>query len=53
MRVTLGGDAQDDAEVDAGGARVLADVSDAERTIEVTVDVDGSAHWTLAVEEAR
>ena len=27
--------------------------SDGERTIEVDVDVDGSAHWTLAVEVPR
>jgi hypothetical protein len=40
-------------EVDAGEAIVLADVSDGERTIQVEVDVDGSAHWALAVEVPR
>ena len=29
------------------------DVSDAERTVQVSLDVDGSVHWTLAVEVAR
>jgi len=42
-----------EAEVDAGEWIVLADPSDGERTIEVDVDVDGSAHWTLAVEVPR
>ena len=46
----LGGDAEGDAEVDAGDTLVLADVSDADRTIEVSLDVDGSVHWSLAVQ---
>jgi len=53
VRVTLGGDAEDDTKVDAGETLILADASDGERTIEVAVDVDGSVHWTLAVEVAR
>ena len=51
--VELDGDAEGEAEVDAGGTLVLADVSDGDRTIEVSLDVDGSVHWTLAVEVAR
>jgi serine/threonine-protein kinase len=39
-------------EVDAGDAAVLADPSEHERTVRVDVDVEGSAHWTLAVEAA-
>ena len=39
--VELGGDAEGDAEVYAGDTLVLADVSDGDRTIEVSLDVDG------------
>ena len=51
--VQLGGDAEGEAEVNAGDTLVLADVSDADRTIEVSLDADGSVHWTLAVQVAR
>ena len=51
--VRLDGDADGEARVDAGDTLVLADVSDAERTVQVSLDVDGSVHWTLAVEVAR
>jgi serine/threonine-protein kinase len=51
--VQLGGDAEGEAEVNAGDTLVLADVSGNERTIEVSLDVDGSVHWTLAVQVAR
>ena len=47
------GDSEGKTEVDAGDSIVLADASDEERTIAVAVDVDGSAHWTLAVEVPR
>ena len=42
-----------EARVDAGDTLVLADASDAERRIQVSLDVDGSVHWTLAVQVAR
>jgi hypothetical protein len=32
---------------------VLADVASQARTIEVGLDVHGSAHWALGVEEPR
>ena len=51
--VQLGDDAEGDAEVKAGDTLVLADVSDADRTIEVSLDAEGSVHWTLAVQVAR
>jgi len=51
--VRLEGGAQGDARVDAGDSLVLADASEAERTIQVRLDVDGSVHWTLAVEVPR
>jgi eukaryotic-like serine/threonine-protein kinase len=53
VRVRVAGDSSGEAEVAAGEWIVLADPSDGERTIEVEVDVDGSAHWTLAVEVPR
>lgn len=51
--VRLSGDGEGETDVDAGDTVVLADVSDGERTVQVSVDVDGSAHWTLAVELPR
>ncbi len=51
--VRLEGGAEGEARVDAGDSLVLADASDAERTIRVGLDVDGSVHWTLSVEVAR
>lgn len=52
-RVALDGDVEAETEVDAGETIVLADPSDGERTIEVKIDVDGSVHWTVAVEVYR
>jgi serine/threonine-protein kinase len=51
--VELSGDAEGEGRVDAGDSLVLAEPSSADRTIRVAVDVDGSAHWTLAVEAAK
>jgi serine/threonine-protein kinase len=53
VRVRVAGDSSGEAEVDAGEWIVLADPSGGARTIEVEVDVHGSAHWTLAVEVPR
>jgi serine/threonine-protein kinase len=53
VAVRLSGDSEGETDVDAGETLVLADASDGERTIHVAVDVDGSAHWTLAVEVPR
>jgi eukaryotic-like serine/threonine-protein kinase len=53
VRVELSGDVEGDAEVGAGETLVLSDASDGDRTIGVQVDVDGSVHWTVAVEVAR
>jgi serine/threonine-protein kinase len=53
VKVELSGDTEGSTEIDAGEVIVLADASDEDRTIGVSVDVDGSAHWTLAVEVAR
>jgi len=53
VAVELSGDTQGSTEIDAGQSIVLADTSDGDRTIGVTVDVHGSAHWTLAVEVPR
>jgi len=53
VTVRVGGDSSGEAEVDAGEWIVLADPSGDERTIEVDVDVDGSAHWTLSIEVPR
>ena len=52
-RVALDGDVEGETEVDAGESIVLAEPSGEERTIEVQVDVDGSVHWTVAVEVSR
>jgi hypothetical protein len=49
-KVELSGDAEGEAEIGAGETLVLADASDGDRTIGVSVDVDGSVHWTLAAE---
>ncbi len=51
--VELTGDVEGVSRVDAGGTLVLADAASQERTIQVTLDVHGSAHWALAVEEPR
>jgi len=53
VKVRVSGDSSGEAEVDAGEWIVLADPSGDERTIEVEIDVDGSAHWTIAVEVPR
>ncbi len=53
VAVELSGDAEGSTEVDAGESVVLADASDTGRTITVAIDVHGSAHWTLEVEEPR
>lgn len=53
VAVRLSGDGEGETDVDAGDTVVLADASDGERTIQASVDVDGSAHWTLAVELPR
>jgi serine/threonine-protein kinase len=51
--VELSGDVEGSSRVDAGGTVVLADVASDARTLEVDLDVHGSAHWALAVEEPR
>jgi serine/threonine-protein kinase len=53
VEVRVSGDSSGEADVDAGEWIVLADPSSEERTIEVELDVDGSAHWTLSVEVPR
>jgi len=53
VRVQVSGDSEAETEIDAGDSIVLADPSEAARSITVGVDVDGSAHWTLAVEVPR
>jgi beta-lactam-binding protein with PASTA domain len=53
VKIELSGDAEGEAEVGAGETLVLADASDGDRTIGVSVDVHGSVHWTLAVEVQR
>jgi eukaryotic-like serine/threonine-protein kinase len=53
VNVELSGDTDGSTEIDAGEVIVLADASEGDRTIGVSVDVDGPAHWTLAVEVAR
>jgi serine/threonine-protein kinase len=42
-----------ESQVTAGETLVLADVASQARTIEVALDVHGSVHWALAVEEPR
>ena len=51
--VELSGDGEGDVEMDAGETVVLGDMADAERTIGVAIDVDGSVHWALTVEVPR
>ncbi len=51
--VRLSGNGEGETEIHAGETIVLADASEGERTIEVDIDVDGSAHWALAVEVPR
>jgi serine/threonine-protein kinase len=51
--VRLGGDVEGESRVNAGETLVLADVAGNARTIEVALDVHGSVHWALAVEEPR
>ena len=51
--VELSGDGDGDVEMDAGETVVLSDMADAERTIGVEIDVDGSVHWALTVEVPR
>jgi serine/threonine-protein kinase len=53
LDVALGGDVEGVSRVDAGESLVLADAASKERTIEATLDVHGSVHWALAVEEPR
>jgi serine/threonine-protein kinase len=53
VKIELGGDNKGDAEVSAGETLVLADASGEEREVEAELDVDGSVHWTLAVEVPR
>jgi serine/threonine-protein kinase len=53
VKVELSGDAKGKAKVHAGDALILAEPTAGERTIEVEVDVDGSAHWALSVEVAK
>jgi eukaryotic-like serine/threonine-protein kinase len=53
VAVELSGDSRGSTEIDAGESIVLADASDADRSIAVAVDVHGSAHWTLSVEVPR
>jgi serine/threonine-protein kinase len=47
------GDAQGTAEVDAGDALVLVEPSGADRTVDVTLTVDGDASWSVVVEAPR
>ena len=51
--VHLSEDSEDETQVRAGESLVLADVGSQERTIQVGLDVHGSVHWALAVEEPR
>ena len=51
--VRLSGDVEGESRVDAGETLVLADVAGQARTIEVALDVHGSVHWALSVEEPR
>ena len=51
--VRLSGDTEGDSQVSAGETLVLADVAAKVRTVDVALDVHGSAHWALAVEEPR
>ena len=51
--VSLAGDAHGEGRVEAGETLVLADTAAQARSIEVSLDVHGSVHWVLAVEEPR
>ena len=51
--VRLSGDVEGESRLDAGETLVLADVAGQARTIEVALDVHGSVHWALTVEEPR
>jgi serine/threonine-protein kinase len=53
VEVHMSEDSEDATQVQAGESLVLADAASQERTIEVGLDVHGSAHWALAVEEPR
>ena len=53
VAVRLSEDRAGETQVRAGETLVLADVAAKERTIDVGIDVHGSAHWALAVEEPR
>ncbi len=51
--VGLSGDVADVSRVDAGESVVLTGAAGGPRTIQVALDVHGSVHWALAVEEPR
>ena len=51
--VHMSEDSEGETQVKAGETLVLADVASQKRTIEVGLDVHGSVHWALAVEEPR
>ena len=51
--VRMSEDSEGETQVRAGETLVLADVAPKERTIDVGLDVHGSVHWALAVEEPR
>jgi serine/threonine-protein kinase len=53
VAVRMSEDSAGETQVRAGETLVLADVAAKERTIDVGLDVRGSAHWALAVEEPR
>ena len=53
VEVHMSEDSEDATQVRAGESLVLADVASEKRTIDVALDVHGSAHWALAVEEPR
>jgi serine/threonine-protein kinase len=53
VEVHMSEGSEGETQVRAGEALVLADVASEERTIEVGLDVHGSVHWALAVEEPR
>ena len=53
VEVHMSDDSEGESQVTAGEALVLADVASQARTIEVALDVHGSVHWALAVEEPR
>jgi serine/threonine-protein kinase len=53
VEVELSGDGSGEAEVKAGETLTLAEPASGDRSIRVVLDVHGSVHWTLAVEEPR